>query len=347
MGICISIASSEIHDQAEDQQHFHENILFLTETIPSIGTHTHGSLYSKQGTKGLNQDAAILYQEYGIEGGAFCGVFDGHGKNGHIVSNMVRNRLPSLLVSQKYGVAKLEPTPESDNGRRPSKDLVKWKQACISAFKVMDKEIKLQHNLDCSTSGTTAVVVVRQGEYLVIANLGDSRAVLGTMTEKGIKAVQLTTDLKPGEAERIRNCKGRVLALKEEPHIPRVWLPHEDSPGLAMSRAFGDFLLKDHGLIAVPDVFYHRLSPNDHFIVLATDGVSPLSIKLVWDVLNNDQVASIVMEAESEQAAARTVVEAATASWKRKFPSSKVDDCTVVSLFLQDKQHPSSLALET
>ncbi|KAK8292164.1 hypothetical protein V6Z11_D06G103100 [Gossypium hirsutum] len=255
---------------------------------------------------------------------------------------MVRNRLPSLLVSQKYGVAKLEPTPESDNGRRPRKDLVKWKQACVSAFKVMDKEIKLQHNLDCSTSGTTAVVVVRQGEDLVIANLGDSRAVLGTMTEKGIKAVQLTTDLKPGlpsEAERIRNCKGRVLALKEEPHIPRVWLPHEDSPGLAMSRAFGDFLLKDHGLIAVPDVFYHRLSPNDHFIVLATDGV--------WDVLNNDQVASIVMEAESEQEAARTVAEAATASWKRKFPSSKVDDCTVVCLFLQDKQHPSSLAPET
>ncbi|KAH1056771.1 hypothetical protein J1N35_034836 [Gossypium stocksii] len=342
MGICISIASSEIHDQAEDQHHFHENVLYLTETVPSIGTHTRGSLYSKQGTKGLNQDAAILYQEYGIEGGAFCGVFDGHGKNGHIVSNMVRNRLPSLLVSQKYGVAKLEPTPESDNGRRPSKDLVKWKQACISAFKVMDKEIKLQHNLDCSTSGTTAVVVVRQGEYLVIANLGDSRAVLGTLTEKGIKAVQLTTDLKPGlptEAERIRNCKGRVLALKEEPHIHRVWLPHEDSPGLAMSRAFGDFLLKDHGLIAVPDVFYHRLSPNDHFIVLATDGV--------WDVLNNDQVASIVMETESEQAAARTVVEAATASWKRKFPSSKVDDCTVVCLFLQDKQHPSSLATET
>ncbi|MFQ6642848.1 hypothetical protein Gotur_018319 [Gossypium turneri] len=375
MGICISIASSEIHDQAEDQHHFHENVLYLTETIPSFGTHTHGSLYSKQGTKGLNQDAAILYQEYGIKGGAFCGVFDGHGKNGHIVSNMVRNRLPSLLVSQKYGVAKLEPTPESDNGRRSRKDLAKWKQACVSAFKVMDKEIKLQHNLDCSTSGTTAVVVVRQliivsfpkGEDLVIANLGDSRAMLGTMTEKGIKAVQLTTDLKPGlpsktpistiilthyikaiftisfsiagEAERIRNCKGRVLALKEEPHIPRVWLPHEDSPGLAMSRAFGDFLLKDHGLIAVPDVFYHRLSPNDHFIVLATDGV--------WDVLNNDQVASIVMEAESEQEAARTVVEAATASWKRKFPSSKVDDCTVVCLFLQDKQHPSSLAPET
>ncbi|XWS26387.1 hypothetical protein CRYUN_Cryun26dG0027900 [Craigia yunnanensis] len=286
MGICISVASSEIHE-AEDCQ---ENDIYLTENIASIGIPRLGSLYSKQGSKGLNQDADILYQDYGMEGGAFCGVFDGHGKNGHLVSNIVRNRLPSLLLSHKNALAKLKTTADDNNFQD----------------QVMDKEIKLQENLDCSTSGTTAVIVVRQGEDLVIANLGDSRAVLGTTTENGIKAVQLTTDLKPGlpsEAERIRNCNGRVLALKKEPQIQRVWLPHEDSPGLAMSRAFGDFLLKNHGIIAIPDIFYHHVTPNDQFIVLATDGV--------WDVLNNNQVASIVMEAESEQTAARAVVEAA------------------------------------
>ena len=77
-----------------------------------------------------------------------------------------------------------------------------------------------------------------------------------------------------GEAERIRGCKGRVLALKNEPHIQRVWLPNEDLPGLAMSRAFGDFLLKDYGIIAVPDVTSHPITSNDQFVVLATDGVS-------------------------------------------------------------------------
>lgn len=40
--------------------------------------------------------------------------------------------------------------------------------------------------------------VAFQGENLVIANLGDSRAILGTKTEDGIVPVQLTTDLKPG-----------------------------------------------------------------------------------------------------------------------------------------------------
>lgn len=39
---------------------------------------------------------------------------------------------------------------------------------------------------------------MKQVEDIAIANLGDSRAVLGTSTENGITAIQLTTDLKPG-----------------------------------------------------------------------------------------------------------------------------------------------------
>ncbi|KAF2304362.1 hypothetical protein GH714_030477 [Hevea brasiliensis] len=312
-------------------------ILYLEENITFNGTERLGSLCSREGSKGLNQDAAILHQGYGVQDGAFCGVFDGHGKNGHIVSKIVRNCLPSLLLTQKKALAKMKTVADGKNEFKgdslPSKNFYIWKEACVSAFKAMDKELKLQENLDCSCSGTTAVVVVRQGEDLVIANLGDSRAVLGTINENGIMLVQLTTDLKPNvpsEADRIRNCNGRVLALKEEPHIHRVWLPHEDSPGLAMSRAFGDFLLKNHGIIALPEISYHRLAPTDQFIILATDGV--------WDVLSNNKVASIVWAADSEQAAAKAVVEAAVATWKKKFPGSKVDDCTAVCLFLHKRQ---------
>ncbi|KAK4412589.1 putative protein phosphatase 2C 72 [Sesamum alatum] len=337
MGICASISSSVIHDDT----YGHENAVYYRGNISLNANESQriGSTYSHTGSKGLNQDSAILFQGYGIEDGAFGAVFDGHGKNGHIVSKIVRNRLPSLLLSQRNGIAKISPSAvssklsekdQSESGA--SKNFLRWKEACVSAFKVMDKEIKLLDSLDCSCSGTTAAVVVKQGEDVVIANLGDSRAVLGTRTENGIMAVQLTTDFKPGvpsEAERIRKCKGRVLALKEEPHIQRVWLPYDDSPGLAMSRAFGDFVLKNHGIIAIPDVSYHRLSPNDQFLVLASDGV--------WDVLSNDEVVSIVSAVSSEEAAAKAVVDAAVASWKHKFPNSKRDDCTVICLFLQMK----------
>ncbi|KAK3435972.1 hypothetical protein EUGRSUZ_C00635 [Eucalyptus grandis] len=225
MGICMSSVPSEIHD-TEDVQ---ENAVFIDETNGK--TKRNGSVHSRTGSKGLNQDAAILYQGYGKDDGVFCGVFDGHGKNGHLVSKLVRNHLPLLVLNQRNSLAKVKVTAvqdDCDQGSVPSRDLLEWRDAFISAFKVMDKEIKLQEGLDCSTSGSTAVVVIRQGEDLVIANLGDSRAVLGTLTEDGLRTVQLTTDLKPNvpsEADRIRKCKGRVLALKEEPHIQRVATP--------------------------------------------------------------------------------------------------------------------------
>lgn len=61
--------------------------------------------------------------------------------------------------------------------------------------------------------------------------------------------------------------------MQDEPEVARVWLPNSDSPGLAMARAFGDFCLKDFGLISVPDVYYHHITDKDKFVVLATDGV--------------------------------------------------------------------------
>lgn len=75
------------------------------------------------------------------------------------------------------------------------------------------------------------------------------------------------------EAERIRKCRGRIFALQDEPDVARVWLPHNNSPGLAMARAFGDFCLKDFGLTSIPEISHRHLTERDEFIVLATDGV--------------------------------------------------------------------------
>eukprot|EP00249_Psilotum_nudum_P011685 c23320_g1_i1 orf=2-808(-) len=128
------------------------------------------------------------------------------------------------------------------------------------------------------------------------------------------------------EAERIRMCRGRVSALQDEPDVHRVWLPDDDSPGLAMARAFGDFCLKDFGLIAVPEITYRRITERDQFIVLATDGV--------WDVLSNKEVVEVVSAAPTRTTAARALVETSVRGWKLKYPTSKVDDCAVVCLFL-------------
>lgn len=76
-----------------------------------------------------------------------------------------------------------------------------------------------------------------------------------------------------GESKRIKRCNGRVFAHKDEPDVARLWLPNCNSPGLAMARAFGDFCLKDFGLISVPEVTHRQITEKDEFIILATDGV--------------------------------------------------------------------------
>lgn len=178
MGNCTSCVTSDIqvHEYGS-----HENALQIQAAVDGNVRHKVGSIHSHQGAKGVNQDSAILYQVcslyqyhvillktlnftmfvmafvglfmltfavflfikgYGMEDGELCAVFDGHGSNGHIVSRVARNQLPSLLLNQRK--------------------FMEWDQAFVSAFKALDKEIKLLETVDCSFSGSTAVVVVRQ-----------------------------------------------------------------------------------------------------------------------------------------------------------------------------------------
>lgn len=76
------------------------------------------------------------------------------------------------------------------------------------------------------------------------------------------------------EADRIRRSRGRVFALKDEPGMERAWLPRICSPGIAMSRAFGDCVMKHYGIIATPVITHHCITSDDQFILLASDGVS-------------------------------------------------------------------------
>jgi len=54
----------------------------------------------------------------------------------------------------------------------------------------------------------------------------------------------------------------------------------------------------------------------------------------VWDVLSNKEVVDIIASAPTRATAARALVECAVRAWRLKFPTSKIDDCAVVCLFL-------------
>ncbi|XP_077250216.1 putative protein phosphatase 2C 33 [Tasmannia lanceolata] len=349
------------------------------------GASSVASMFTQQGKKGTNQDAMIVWENFGSRTDTvFCGVFDGHGPFGHMVARRVRDSLPLKLSAHwevnigndeglRVNSGSLAGSMNSDETASVSVDgdpriftdpeekekhpeiFLTLKESFLKAFKVMDKELRVHPNIDCFCSGTTAVTLVKQGQDLIIGNVGDSRAILGTRDQDDtLIAVQLTVDLKPNlprEAERIRQCRGRVFALQDEPEVARVWLPNNDSPGLAMARAFGDFCLKDFGLISVPEISYRRLTEKDEFIVMATDGI--------WDVLSNKEVIDIVSSAPTRSFAARALVESAIQAWRYKYPTSKIDDCAVVCLFLDSgsnnpnptntktKEHPTLEASDT
>ncbi|KAJ9694078.1 hypothetical protein PVL29_009857 [Vitis rotundifolia] len=311
------------------------------------GNSMYTSMFTQGGRKGINQDAMTVWEDFsGEKGMFFCAVLDGHGPSGHHVAGLVRDILPSRLSSEFKLSLPNSSRCDSDivhgNHKDDSKDRHEnknfeyplfplWKASLIKSFEEMDEELDSNSTFDSFCSGTTAVTVIKQEDHLIIANLGDSRAVLCTRGNRNqLVPVQLTVDFKPNlpsEAERIRNCKGRVFALPDERGVYRLWMPDQNSPGLAMTRAFGDFCLKDYGLISIPDVSYRKLTDKDEFVVLASDGV--------WDVLSNSEVIRIVASAKKRSMAAQLLVDRAVREWKIKYPGYKTDDCAVICLFLK------------
>jgi len=132
---------------------------------------------------------------------------------------------------------------------------------------------------------------VRACRYrVVLANLGDSRGLVVRFSDG--RLLGETADHKPDlpeESSRIRAAGGIVTKASLKLGPARV------DGDLALSRAFGDFRLKDNRELApeqqkvccVPDTYEFECCCDD-FIVLACDGV--------FDVMTSEEVARHVHE---------------------------------------------------
>lgn len=136
------------------------------------------------------------------------------------------------------------------------------------------------------TIGCTAVVCCVLENAFVVANVGDSRAVLC----RGGTAVDLSKDHKPqdpSEYDRIRQAGGWVEA---DGDMYRV------NGDLNLSRALGDLEYKRDIERSVgaqiisgqPDVVRVHKQPEDEFLIIACDGV--------WDVLSSQSAVDFVRE---------------------------------------------------
>lgn len=284
---------------------------------------------------------------------AFFSVCDGHGRDGDKCAKYAANRIPRRLKYNLREKAKAEGKQSADD--LDEDDIYK---TCNKAYVDCNKAMRDQ-TFDIQTSGTTCTSAYIQGDKkrILIANVGDSRAVLG---RKG-SARPLSYDQTPyrgSERKRIRDKGARVLSLDQIDHIAptivgtdelipgtkehhdyadliegeeeesgwRIWHQTKPSPGTAFTRSLGDIIAEDLGVIANPENVMLNLEEGDDVVVLATDGV--------FEFLTNQSVIDICTQFKEEGPlkASKEVISRSKEYWKNY--ESIIDDMTCIVIFI-------------
>ncbi|CAN6456825.1 unnamed protein product [Victoria cruziana] len=164
-------------------------------------------------------------------------------------------------------------------------------EAIKQAYVITDEEI-LDNTDELGRGGSTAVTAILiNDEKLVVANVGDSRAVI---CSDGV-AKQLSVDHDPDKEQRTIEEKGGFVT-----HIPGD-VPRVDGQ-LAMARSFGDRRIKAH-LSSKPHVTVEMIDSDTEFIILASDGL--------WMVMTSEEAVDAIKDVEDAQEAAEQLVEEA------------------------------------
>lgn len=166
-------------------------------------------------------------------------------------------------------------------------------KAIKRAYRVTDKTI-LDKAVELGVGGSTAVTAILINcQKLVVANVGDSRAVI---CKNGV-AKQLSVDHEPSKERSSIEDRGGFVS-KFPGDVPRV------DGQLAVARAFGDKSLKEH-LSSEPDLTVENIDDDTECIILASDGI--------WHVMSNQEAVDFIKHIEDADAAAKHLVEEALA----------------------------------
>ncbi|KAJ6882943.1 hypothetical protein NC651_029269 [Populus alba x Populus x berolinensis] len=148
------------------------------------------------------------------------GVFDGHG--GAHVAALCRERMHVLIEEELARADSTRVSSESGGGEAEWEEM--WRGVMKRSYERMD-EVAMGtcacgsewfkcgcHPMQMALGGSTAVVAVLSPEHIIVANCGDSRAVLS----RGGRAIPLSVDHKPDRSDelaRIEAAGGRVIFL--------------------------------------------------------------------------------------------------------------------------------------
>ena len=225
--------------------------------------------YSLQGRRNSQEDKHIAVLN--IDGKNtennkinLLGVFDGHG--GKKVSHYLKKNLPDFFLT------KFEKNIFLKNDM--------FTKYTNQVYNLLQNNLKEKHPRAVEYCGSTACVTIQtvdndNNNYLWIVNVGDSRAVL---CDRNGKAIQLSVDHKPNlpeEKKRIEKLGGKIAFDGVDWRVK----------SLSLSRAFGDLDCCPY-VTHLPNIYKHKLSSKDKYIILACDGL--------WDALDNQQAVDYI-----------------------------------------------------
>ncbi|KAK6157926.1 hypothetical protein DH2020_006060 [Rehmannia glutinosa] len=189
------------------------------------------------------------------------------------------------------------------------------KSAIADAYSHTDSEFLKSENNQNRDAGSTASTAILVGNRLLVANVGDSRAVIC----RGGNAIAVSRDHKPDqtdERQRIEDAGGFVM-----------WAGTWRVGGvLAVSRAFGDRLLKQY-VVADPEIQEEKVDDTLEFLILASDGL--------WDVVTNEEAVSMTKPIQDPEEAAKRLMQEA-------YQRGSGDNITIVVVRFLANQEESS-----
>lgn len=254
-------------------------------------------------------------------------IFDGHGPNGHLVSQFLVKYFTDFFYNNPE-IKKCKIEFEVFNLFLDSNYKL-LRNAMISS----EEKLKEQNNINIEYSGSTCCMLIHVYQKIICVNIGDSRAILFSVIIKE-DITNLSFDHKPNlkkELERIRKFGGVVEKCLYEDGIPdgpyRVWnSSKQEYPGLAVSRSIGDTEATKLGVLAEPDFNLKTIKSNMKYIVIASDGI--------WEFLNNKDVCEIIKPFYSVgdvKGAVEELIKQSTERWAKK--GDNADDISVIIIF--------------
>ena len=293
----------------------------------------------------INQDSYLILEKLFENILNIYGIFDGHGKNGHLISSLLSTFLSQYLKNKdNYCLEKKSNNDSDSDSSISSQEIIINNELISKLFSnedfirkiIAELDLKAnESNFDLQFSGTTCLLLFLFEDYIICSNIGDSMCVLFNCSNEDRWTYDIISKIhKPdiqSEKDRVLLNGGVIhpyydeLGVFEGPN--RVYVKGKTYPGLSLTRSIGDLEAEKIGIISEPDIIIKKKDSTCKYLVLGSDGL--------WDVIKPYDVRRIVNPyflKSDTNGACNALLKTACKNWDKE--GCERDDITIIVVFI-------------